>query len=77
MVVVRQLDTSSIQPGGEFCWEMGFDEEGRLCVPAHDPLNLIGVILKPDIFTSGNRIRLAGFIIEADYQVPSVLVAEG
>jgi hypothetical protein len=33
--------------------------------------------LAPDIYTSGNRIWLAGFIIEADHQIASVLVAEG
>ena len=56
---------------------MRFDKEGIRCVPGYDPLDIIGVILKPDIYTSGNRIRLAGFIIEADHQIASVLVAEG
>src|SRR5271165_2726355 len=57
--------------------EMRFDKEGMRCVPGYDPLDLIGVILKPDIYTSGNRIRLAGLIIEADHQIASVLVAQG
>jgi len=57
--------------------EMRFDKEGMRCVPGYNPLDIIGVILKPDIYTSGNRIRLAGFIIEADHQIASVLVAEG
>jgi hypothetical protein len=49
--------------------EMRFDNAGMRCVAAYDSLDLISVILEPDIWTSGKRIRLAGLIIEPDYQI--------
>jgi hypothetical protein len=55
---------------------MRFDNEGMRCVPGYYPLDLVGAILKPDIYAIGHRIRLAGLIIESDHQIASVLVSE-